>query len=86
MKLTKKQIEIVFLMQNGYILLIGQSETSFRPYYMVSKGYTNVYFRSDTFARLMESDLIYQELSYPFNWLLTKKAKELVINNPHTNN
>ena len=76
--ITKKQIEIVEKMLDGYIMLIGQSETTGRYYYLISKGYDNMYFNRNTFSRLLENELVYQELSYPFNWVLTKGADKRV--------
>ena len=77
MKLTPKQKQLIKLMQDGYILLIGQRDTDNSTYYLVSKGYHNIYFRSDTFGHLYEKGLIYKENSRPFSWLLTTYAENL---------
>lgn len=66
MKLTAKQIQIIKLMREGHPMLIGQSETSASMYYQIAIGYTheNVFFRSDTFARLLNNGLIHQYGNY----------------------
>jgi len=60
-KLTKKQIEIIKKARDGYEFFIGTSETSGRQHYYISKGFDNIYFRADTFTRLLHNKLIYQE-------------------------
>lgn len=60
-------------MREGHPMLIGQSETSASMYYQIAIGFQheNVYFRSDTFARLLNNGFIYQQSGHPFNYILT---------------
>lgn len=64
MKITKRQKEIVKLMQEGYPLIIGLSETTGQPYYMIASthnnGYGNTYFNATVFSNLLAKKLIYQ--------------------------
>lgn len=79
-KYTKRCIDIVYLMQNGWILLVGISETSGRPYFQVTKGFERDYFNSRVFDRLLRDGLIYQESSPPFDWTLTEDGKTMKFN------
>ena len=74
MKLTKKEIEFIKLLRDGWIFIIGTSDTTGRQFYQVAKGYESVYFRSDTFARLLTDGLIYQEYTN-HNYVLTDKGE-----------
>lgn len=80
-KLTQRQIDIVALMQDGYVFISDRSESTDRIYFMVTKGFERVYFRADTFSRLVQNDLIYQQNHHPFNWELTPKAKAMKFDN-----
>lgn len=66
---------IVSLMQDGYTLYTGISETSGRQYFMIASthnnGFGNTYFRANVFDALISKDLIFQKLEYPFDWILT---------------
>ncbi len=77
-KITKKQIEIVQKMYNGYSMFLGQDETSAAIYYYISKGHDNIYFRSDTFSRLLQNNLIWQQYKAPYDYILTDFAKKCV--------
>lgn len=81
-KITKRQLEIVTLMYSGFIMIIGQSETTGRPYYMITKGYDNIYFNASTFSRLLSNGLIYQQYQWPQDYVLTEFgeicAKEII--------
>lgn len=80
MKLSKKQSEIINLMRDGWILLIGTSEITGRQYYMVTKGFDKVYFNVTVFSNLLDKKMIYQELSSPFDYLLTDVGRIAKIN------
>ena len=56
-KITQRQIDIVFLMQNGYLMFVGQSETNGSIYYLVSKGYHNEYFNASTLVGSLKMTL-----------------------------
>jgi hypothetical protein len=77
MKLTKTQEKIIKLMYEGYILLIHRDDDTGRIYYMVSQGFTNIYFRGDVFSKLLANELIYQQLSHPFDYVLTSLGEEI---------
>lgn len=78
-KITQRQIDIIALMQHGYIMLTGTSDSNGRLYYYVTKGMHNEYFNAGTFSKLLSNDFIYQDYNYPFPYILTKKGKELEI-------
>ncbi len=69
-KLTPRQKQIVKKMQDGWRMLTGLSDTTGQPYYHVSKGYDNDYFKSNVFAALINKGVIYQESRY-FEYVLT---------------
>lgn len=83
LKLTAKQKLIVFYMQEGYSLMIGQSETSRSIYYMIAgthnKGYGNTYFRSDCFGGLLNKNLIRQQNRHPFDYILTELGESIIF-------
>lgn len=74
MKLTPKQDMIVSLLQDGYQMIIGLSETSGRPYYLIASthnnGYGSTYFNATVFSNLLSKELIHQSAS-SHNWELT---------------
>lgn len=80
-KVSKKQMEIIKYMQDGFPLLIGQSETTGRQYYMIASthnnGYGNTYFNAMVFTNLLYKGLIYQEMSPPFKYILTTLGKSI---------
>ncbi len=78
-KLTKKQKEIVKKMREGWVLMVGQSETSGRIYQMVTKGYDRTYFNSTVFSNLLQKDIIYQQNSPPFDYILTDRGKTIKL-------
>lgn len=69
--LTVKQIEIVSKMRDGYGLFVGVSEMSGKHFQYISKGFHNIYFRADTFAKLINNGLIHQQNHRPYDWVLT---------------
>jgi len=75
MTLTPKQDMIVSLMQDGYNLYTGASETNGRQYFMIASthnnGMGNTYFRADVFSWLLSNEFIYQQPNHPFDWVLT---------------
>jgi hypothetical protein len=71
-KLTPKQKEIILKMNEGWMLSIGQSESTGSIYYCVSMGYENTYFRGDVFTALVNKNLIYQDTRPPFYYILTE--------------
>jgi hypothetical protein len=79
MKLTKTQIKIIQLMYLGYELFIHASDTDNKLSYYISKGYDNIYFRSDVYGRLLSNELIYQEQRCPFSYILTDKGEEQAV-------
>lgn len=64
-------------MQNGWILLVGTSDTTNGIYYQVTKGFQRDQFNARVFGRLLKDNLIHQDNKYPFNWILTNEAKEI---------
>lgn len=83
-KYTQRCLDIVYLMQNNWILIVGRSDTNDSIYYQVTKGYERDYFHAGVFGRLLSDGLIHQQISYPFDWVLTKEAKELIFKTPKT--
>jgi len=75
MKLTPKQDMIISLMQDGYQMIIGLSETTGRPYYLIASthnnGFGNTYFNATVFSNLLNNGLIQQSFSTN-QWELTK--------------
>lgn len=80
MKLTPKQDMIVSLMQDGYQLYTGVSETNGRQYFMIASTHNNgigsTYFRSNVFDALLSKDFIYQQHEPPFDWVLTNIGEQ----------
>lgn len=76
MKVSKRQKEIIHKMLDGYLLMIGQSETTGMPYYLVTKGYDNHYFNYTVFKNLLEKKLIAEDYN-TYDYVLTKLAYEL---------
>lgn len=76
LKLSKKQKEIVKKMQDGWIMIMGASETTGRPYQLVSKGYENTYFNSTVFSALLSKNMIYQEPRF-HEWVLTETGENI---------
>lgn len=58
--LTKKQKEIINKMRDGWMLMMGQSETNGRIYQGITKGYDWVYFNATVFSNLINKGLVYQ--------------------------
>lgn len=75
--LTKKQKEVVELMQNGWILLVGQSETNGRVYQYISKGFDNIYMNATLFSNLISKGMVYQQQRHPFDWVLTDLGESI---------
>ncbi len=72
--MTKKQAEIIRLMAKGEMLICGNSDFTGRAYFSVTNGGKQYYFRSDTFSRLLNNGFIHQQLSHPFEFILTRVA------------
>lgn len=77
-KLTQKQKQVVRLMQEGWGLFIGNSETNGRQYYNVSKEFTRVYFNATVFSNLLSKGLIYQEQRH-FEYVLTEIGESIKL-------
>lgn len=64
-KLSKRQKEIVQFMRDGYIMLVGNSETTGRQYFMIAsthnKGFGNTYFNATVFSNLLKKKIIIQK-------------------------
>ncbi len=73
-QISKKQLEIISKMNDGWIFIIGQSEITGRQFYCISKGFDNIYFRSTVFSNLLNKELIYQSYD-SHDYILTNKAK-----------
>lgn len=76
--LTPKQQMVIELLQNGELLITNSANP---PY---EKAYAGVTYRGPTiqislrvFWNLVEKDLIYQQQTPPFNYILTEKGKSL---------
>jgi hypothetical protein len=78
-KLSKKQKEVVKLMQDGWILLVGQSETNGSVYQYVSKGYDRVDFNATVFYNLVGKGIVFQQQHHPFNYVLTSLGESIDI-------
>lgn len=63
------------------IFLIGRSETTERFYYLISKGYDNIYFNSNVFANLLKKGLIEQGDGNFSSWdyQLSKLGREISL-------
>ncbi len=68
-------------MQDGYMLLIGVSDTTSRPYYMIASthdnGFGNTYFNATVFGNLLANGLIHQGRSNDYE--LTQKGEEIKL-------
>ncbi len=73
MKLTPKQNCVIYLLQQGWVLITDQSMTG------AIVGNENWEFRINggLFWRLVNMDLIYQDLSWPFDYKLTTLGKKI---------
>ena len=80
-KLTKRQAEVVGLMQDGWEFFTGLSEATNRQYFLVSKGYDKEQFNASVFSNLLSKGIIYQEMQHPFNWHLTELGESYNLNN-----
>lgn len=69
MKLTPKQNEVIFLLQNGYVLVTGPDCGA-----ILTMGYDNRVLRLDLFFNLVKKKLIYQESAF-FHYVLTDFGK-----------
>lgn len=85
-KLSAKQKEIVWLMQNGFPMMMGVDDFSGKHYYMIASthnnGFSNTYFNATVLGNLLDKKLIYQELSHPFEWILTELGESIVFKKP----
>jgi DUF4097 and DUF4098 domain-containing protein YvlB len=73
-KLTKAQKEIISRLRNGQV--ITHNEKNF----IVCKTTNDIkVIRWDVWDRLRKADLIDQQLSYPFDYVLTEKGKQIKI-------
>lgn len=61
-------------MREGWTMIIDRDDFTDRMFYVVTKGREKVYFRSDTFGRLLGNKLIYQ---YDTSYELTPLAKTI---------
>lgn len=81
-KLSDKQKEIVRLMQDGFPLMIGTSETSGRQFYLIAsthnKGLGNTYFTARVFSALLAKGLIFFD-NGSFDYELTELGKTCKI-------
>lgn len=76
-KLSKRQLEIVKKMQDGWVLFTGISETTNNQYFFISKGFDKDYFNATVFKHLLEKEIIYQEYEHPFDYILTSIGESL---------
>lgn len=81
-KLTKAQAKVIKLLQKGEVIVHDGR------YYQVSDGYKRYRISWKVWYALTQEhlqvwdrvdQLIYQQLSYPFNWVLTKKGEEIKL-------
>lgn len=75
-KLTKKENEIIYRLQSGWILITSNDSCWIRCCGDNDKGFL---FGTRVFANLLEKELIAQQLRHPFNYVLTQKGKEISV-------
>jgi hypothetical protein len=69
-KLTKAQRKVIELLQRGEVIVHDDR------YYQVSDGFERHRIAWNVWQALTQDlDLIYQEMEYPFHWLLTKQGE-----------
>lgn len=77
MKLTNLEKKIVRHLQQGWVLITSSDSAKIQCCCYEDNGF---HFSSKVFYRMVfEKRLLEQELKYPFNWVLSKKGKELNI-------
>jgi hypothetical protein len=71
-KLTRKQNAIIYCLQNGWVLITSKDH----PQVLCCTKELEFWITSSMFWKLVNMGLIYQQLSYPFDWVLTREGKE----------
>lgn len=72
MKLTEKQACVIYCLQNGWVLITDNEMKGA----IVGSKQKEFHIDNGIFFRLVNKGLIYQELGYPFNYILTRLGKE----------
>ena len=71
-RLTKKENEIIYLVQNGYVFITGNDFGAF-----ISMGYDNRKIRMDVWRSLLVKNLIFQNCNNHYQFDLTEKGKHI---------
>lgn len=74
-KLTPKQKEVVKRLQNGYVLITDCDNIGA----WVGSTKDQFYIGGRVFWNLVHKGIIYQELGYPFNYVLTQLGKTIQL-------
>jgi hypothetical protein len=75
-KLTKRQLEIIRKMYEGWEMFVSKSDSTGSIYYGISKDYDNDYFRGGVFSALTTGGWIYQGSNHYYE--LTTQAEEYI--------
>ena len=75
--LTKKQKEVVIDLQNGWSLVTNNEVKG--AWVSKSKADKEYHIDNGIFWRLVKKGLIYQQLSHPFNYVLTEQGKSIKL-------
>lgn len=72
-KLTKKQEIVIYALQNGFQLITDNSA----PGALCCNEEVAFEVRSQVFWNLVTKDMIYQEMEWPFDYVLTDAGKKI---------
>ncbi|KKL95758.1 hypothetical protein LCGC14_1851340 [marine sediment metagenome] len=77
MKLTKAQNKVINALQNGWILITDADS----PGATCAKSKEDFEISNTIFFNILSKKLIHQQLSYPFDYVLSIKGKEIKTKN-----